>query len=571
MRSRIDWKRWRRRLIAGLVVLTLGALAAVAVLVYAAYQRTSAELVIERDRQVTYLSAARLKDEFAKFSDELVALARTPEVSGGIVEGRGSELARVGRRLSVFDGGAVLLDNFGKVRAAHPERPEILGADWSDRDFFRELLVSPGVYFSDAAGDGPDGSQVVVMSVPVRGDSGEFVGVLAGLFRLGEPRNSAFYAGIIRLRLGQGGSTYVIDGSGKILYDSDYSRIGERFDVAALPGFAAGRGAGRMRDAEGHDIVAAYAPVPGTRWLLVSEVEWAAITGPIQRYARTLLILLAVGMVLPVLGMALLLREQNSALLERERADQEERAASLIQQRILPQQVPMLPGWSLAVSYQPSRMGRGDFHDFTILPDGRLVFVLGAVGETGLLAAHLMATTRAVFRGAARQELPPAEVLECSNGLLASELQPDTHIACMYGLLDPATGRLQMANAGFNEPHFGGNGTGKQLRAPGEPLGVRPEARYEQVEVTLEPGQYAVFFSDGLISARNDRGEAFGDARLAELLARPAVDAPAVIEALLAGHRIFTGRSGARDRDLTLLVVQRMPTAGPAAQEAGHG
>ena len=101
----------------------------------------------------------------------------------------------------------MLLDNFGRVQAAEPERPEILGADWSDRAFFRELLATPSAFFSDATQDGPDGSRVVVISVPVR------------------------------------------------------SPIRE----------------GRTRDAEGHDIVAAYAPVPGTRWTLVSEDDWAAL------------------------------------------------------------------------------------------------------------------------------------------------------------------------------------------------------------------------------------------------------------------------------------------------------
>ena len=62
----VDWRRWRRRLIAGVMVFTLAGLAGVAVFTYLAYQRAASDLVIERDQQVTYLSAARLKDEMLK-------------------------------------------------------------------------------------------------------------------------------------------------------------------------------------------------------------------------------------------------------------------------------------------------------------------------------------------------------------------------------------------------------------------------------------------------------------------------------------------------------------------------
>ena len=187
----------------------LAALAGVAVFTYLAYQRAASQLVVERDQQVTYLSAARLKDELLKFSDVLVALARMPEIYRGELR-RSTRGAAQGQsapgRLRQRRGAA------GQLRQSarrEPERPEILGADWSDRDFFRELLADARRFFSDATQDGPDGAGVVVISVPVLGENGEFVGALAGMFRLGEPRVSSFYASIVRLRLGQGGNTYV--------------------------------------------------------------------------------------------------------------------------------------------------------------------------------------------------------------------------------------------------------------------------------------------------------------------------------------------------------------------------
>ena len=274
-------------------------------------------------------------------------------------------LNKASPRLVVFDAGVVLLDRFGRVRATQPERPEILLSDWSDRPFFRELLTSSEVAFSDASPDGPGGRTVVAISVPVLDESGGFVGALVGMFGLGESRSSSFYASIIRLRLGQSGNTYVVDGNDRILYDSGYDRIGEVMDVAKLPGSSLQGGAGRMRDAAGNDIVAGHAPVPGTRWTLVTEDDWATVTSSTQQYARILLALLALGIVLPALGIGLLLREQNAAMLERERTEQEARITNLIQQKLLPKQIPVLPGWSLAVSYQPAPTGRGEFPRFS--------------------------------------------------------------------------------------------------------------------------------------------------------------------------------------------------------------
>lgn len=563
---RVDGRRWHRRLIAGVMVFALAVLAGVAAFTFLAYQRAASALVVQRDQQVTYLSAARLKDELFKFSDVLVTLARVPEIYRGEMGAQRAELRNASPRLAVFDSGVVLLDNFGKVQAAEPERPAILGADWSDRDFFRELLVTPGVYFSDATQDGPDGSRVVVISAPVLGENGEFKGALAGMFRLGEPRVSSFYASIVRLRLGQGGNTYVVDGNGLILYDSGYGRVGEVMDAGSLPGsdahrggaFAGQGGAGRTRDAEGHDVVAAYAPVPGTRWTLISEDDWLAVTSTTRRYASNLLILLALGMVLPVLGVGLLVRDHNKEMLEKERTGQELRVANLIQERLLPRQAPVLPGWSLAVHYQPAHENRGNFHDFLLLPDGSLMLALADVTETGLPAAAVMATTRATFRGAARRMMPPCEALEYSNDLLCPEMDPGGSVSCVYGVLDPASGRLQLANAGFNAPILSHNGDGSTLRPPGAPLGVKLDARYEHDELHIDPGEFILLCSDGLVNARNARGETFGAAQLGSILWGQAESAQALIATLLAALEDFVGRSTAQESDMTLIIVERM-------------
>lgn len=567
MRNAMDWKKWRRRLIVVSIALTLAVLAGAAMFTYLAYQRASTDLVMERDRQVTYLSAGRLRDELLKYADVLTSVSRTPEISHGDTQARRTALAHARFRLAVFDGGVVLLDNFGKVQAAEPERPQILGDDWSGNDFFRELLVSSGPYLSGVVRDGPDGAQVVVFSVPLLGDNDEFLGVLAGMFRLAEPTVSALYASFVRLRIGQSGNTLLVDGNGQVIYDSGYTLVGQIWDLNRFPDFGSQGGAARLQDADGNDVIAAYATVPGTKWTLITEDDWAMAVRPFRSYGNALIVLLVLGMVLPAAGVLLLLREQNAAIVERERKEQEARASSLIRQRLLPKQVPMLPGWSLAVRYLPAQEAGGDFHDFVLLPDGELMLVVGEVAVSGIHGAQVMSTARATLRGAAKRMLAPAEALEYSNGLLCPEVGNGATVSCMVAVLDPDDGRLSYANAGYTTPFHRRNGGSDELHAPGPPLAEALDTRYEQWQVTIGPGEFLLLFSDGLAAARSPQGETFGSHRLQQILAGQDGDAQSVVEAVLSDLRQFTGKRWTPQDDLTVLVLERDHDGSPTARQ----
>jgi len=103
----------------------------------------------------------------------------------------------------------------------------------------------------------------------------------------------------------------------------------------------------------------------------------------------------------PAVRVAQLVRQQQLEVQERERMEQELRVARLIQQTLLPKELPALEGWQVAAYYQPARAVGGDFYDFVDLPDGRLAFVVGDVTDKGVPAALVMATTRSILRGAA--------------------------------------------------------------------------------------------------------------------------------------------------------------------------
>ncbi|MCC7352949.1 MAG: SpoIIE family protein phosphatase [Anaerolineae bacterium] len=560
MRQKVDRRRWFGQLIPWLTVVTLGIMAGVAAFAYISYQRASTALVIERDRQVAFLSAARLTSELSKFSDELWVLARKKDVYESFLVNQRAALLQARRRLVVFDGGVVLLDNFGKVRGAEPEVFGIYGTDWSGSDFFREQIASTSAFFSNIVNGPIDGSPSVIVSVPVQSENGEFVGVLAGIFRLGEPQVSSFYASIVRLRFGRSGTTYIVDGTGRVLYDSSYKEIGEAFNVPGLPGVAlrGHNGALRTRDTAGHEILAAYAPVPGTAWTLVIEEDWAALTSSTQPYSRILLALMALGMILPAVSVVLAIRYQAIETRERSRGEQETHAARSLLRMTLPDQVPMLLGWNVAAHYQPADAAGGDFYDFLILSDGRLMLTLGEVTDKGLSAAHVVATTRAALRSAAVRLLSPAEALADGNKVLCPEVPPDVSLTCLYGILDPSAGRLEFADAGFQAPTTCCNGEVTDLPVSGMPLGARFETQYEQREATIHPGECVAFYSSGLLQTRNTQGETFGPGRLKAILGGHTGDAQQIVGAVLSALEEFTGGRAEQEYDITLVVLKRV-------------
>jgi nitrate/nitrite-specific signal transduction histidine kinase len=203
----------------------------------------------------------------------------------------------------VFDGGVIVLDNQGVVVAAEPERPEILGQDWSDRSYYRQMLRSPVPVFSDVVADGPQWAEVIVVAVPVKGDHGQFMGLIAGMFRLGATAANPFCSDIARVCTGHGGSSYLVDSVGRVVYHSDAVRIGDDFyaQAAAQQVLAGETGALRAHDLLGRDIVASYAPVPGTSWGLVGEESWATLISGSRGYQRFLAVLLVLGVAVPAL------------------------------------------------------------------------------------------------------------------------------------------------------------------------------------------------------------------------------------------------------------------------------
>ena len=268
----------------------------------------------------------------------------------------------------------------------------------------------------------------------------------------------------------------------------------------------------------------------------------------------------------PAVRVAQLVRQQQLEALERQRIEQELRVARLIQQTLLPKDVPHVPGWDVDAYYQPARAVGGDFYDFIFYPDDRIGFVIGDVTDKGVPAALVMATTRSLLRSAAERYDAPGAVLERTNDLLVEDIPPKMFVTCLYAVLEPSSGRLVYANAGHDVPYLRQPDGVVEMRARGMPLGLLPHMKYEERETTMQPGDCLLLYSDGLVEAHSPTREMLGFPRLQSLMAGPTGDQ--LVPYLLDHLHQFTGPTWEQEDDVTLVVIRYQ---GGQPDDAGQG
>ena len=272
----------------------------------------------------------------------------------------------------------------------------------------------------------------------------------------------------------------------------------------------------------------------------------------------------------PAIRVAQLVREQAAEAAERERYEQELKVAQLIQQQFLPRELPRLPEWQVAAYYGPARVVGGDFYDFIDLGAGQIGVVVGDVTDKGVPAALVMARTHSILRAEAPRLVSPAAVLARANDLLVPEMPAKMFVTCLYGVLEPASGRFVFANAGHNLPYVRGAAGVEELRATGLPLGLLPGIAYEEVEGTVGPGESMLLYSDGLVEAHGPNREMYGFPRLRDAMT---VDesSSALLDRLLDGLREFTGADWEQEDDITLVTLRRSPGVSVESWEERRG
>ncbi len=244
--------------------------------------------------------------------------------------------------------------------------------------------------------------------------------------------------------------------------------------------------------------------------------------------------------------------------------ENELRLARDVQATLLPDSHVDIEGFELASEYKAAEAVGGDFFDvFPLLGSGqRFALVIGDVCGKSISGALLMALSLSAIREAIRTNDDPVAVLSAVNGRVVRGTEDDRFVTALYGVCDADTGRLHYVSAGHEAPlHVSASsGDVRELPIHGTALGVLEDARLQQFEAQLEPGDTLVLYTDGITEGLSAEGEMFGRDRLrAALVAAQGRSAEAVKQEVLDRHARFTHGTAPSD-DVTLLVLCRRPT-----------
>jgi serine phosphatase RsbU (regulator of sigma subunit) len=255
---------------------------------------------------------------------------------------------------------------------------------------------------------------------------------------------------------------------------------------------------------------------------------------------------------------------QNARLMadaaEKKQMDREFALAREIQQRLLPESPPEIPGYELYGSNIPSRQVSGDYFDFRARPDGKIYATIADVCGKGVGPALLMASLQASFHAWADETVPVAEMTGRLSEAISRRTGPDRFITFFLLLLDPKTGEIEYTNAGHNPGLLRRrDGSVEELASHGLPLALFPGKPYGSSKLTLGPDDLLLLYTDGVTEANNPKGDEFGMPALKEFVGkqmhRSAADIEADLGAALDEHA--QGEPFADDR--TLVMVRKLP------------
>ncbi len=214
---------------------------------------------------------------------------------------------------------------------------------------------------------------------------------------------------------------------------------------------------------------------------------------------------------------------ENATLYERiarqeKRLEQDLALARELQFRLLPQKMPVFQNAEVASRFAPARQIGGDLYDF-VKYSGQGVngIAVGDVSGKGAPAAIYAALVSGIARSLANEEPSAAGMLEAINLSLSERPIEGQYVSMIYAIWDDTQKLLQIANSGLPRPLHWHDGKLEEIQATGLPIGLFPNATYDELNIRVQAGDVFLFFSDGILDATSSEGEMFGRHRLEKI------------------------------------------------------
>ena len=253
------------------------------------------------------------------------------------------------------------------------------------------------------------------------------------------------------------------------------------------------------------------------------------------------------------------------------RVQQDLDAARQIQRSLLPQQMPSVPGFSIAVRSQTCYEVGGDYVDIIQLPGEGLLMAVADVAGKGLASAIMATSFRSAFRAMAVTGVPLDTLATAMNQhhYWEGEEARRRYVTAIFLCLDAKNGKIEVVNAGHN-PGFviTPDGMEYQIDAAGTPLGLLPGMSYDSKHIDFPKGSRLLFYTDGLTEVFLEDEEFGQDRLLREFSHTPTGNADGILDALWTAIHGFSG-GGPQEDDMTALVLCHLPAQKLTDAETG--
>lgn len=200
--------------------------------------------------------------------------------------------------------------------------------------------------------------------------------------------------------------------------------------------------------------------------------------------------------------------------------------ARRVQLGLLPEAYPDREGFEFFAYYRAAYEVGGDYYDFIALPQDRLALVMADAAGKGVSAALVVAKLAGELKYRLSCEPPGTALAQMNESLCTSDT--GQFVTLLAAILDRRSSVLTLVNAGHPAPlrrraHGGVEAVGEAARGPA--LGLFPGRQYQDLSLTIDPGDVWLAYTDGFSEALSATGEMFGAPRLRQCLA----DAPGVV------------------------------------------
>jgi serine phosphatase RsbU (regulator of sigma subunit) len=239
-----------------------------------------------------------------------------------------------------------------------------------------------------------------------------------------------------------------------------------------------------------------------------------------------------------------------------------------IQQWLVPDLPPDVPGFDIAFATRPQNTVAGDYYDAFLRPlsdvagNPPLFIAVADVAGKSVPAALLMATFQASLHALTAT---PVTFDEIVTGLdrycRTNSLEGRRFTTAFLAQIDPQTRKMHYTNAGHNDPILRhASGEIDRLSTGGPPFGLPlfsgREMAYGSATVQLQPGDLLFIFSDGVVEAENDQGVEFGESHLLPCIRSvPIESAAGTLRRIMTKVNTFVGYVRQHD-DITCFVLR---------------